>query len=502
MRKFTLVALLVGSCAIAYAQTSPFDKKFPTIDKYIDSFMKAWNIPGLAMGIVYKDKLIYAKGYGYRDLEAKLPVTATTIFPIASNTKLFTATAATMLAVEGKLNLDKPARTYLPSLNFSNDELNAKVTVRDMLSHRTGLPRYDAIWVAAPFSRKEVLEKIVYMKPQFGFREGYIYNNMMFVASGAVEEAVTGKSWEDLIREKLLQPLAMNATGYTDEETRKSGNFAWAYYAPDSSNKLLKKTFNAQCPALGPAGIIKSNVEDMSHWMIAQLNQGKYNGVQVIPDAAIKETLIPQNIADKDGRWPELSNGLYGLGRIIQTYKGYKIATHTGSIDGYYSNLTFIPSEGIAVFMVHNSVPAGSVRSMMAFPVIDRLMGLSTTPWSERYMDDYRKGLAAEKKAKDSILATAVKNTNPSHPLKEFVGQFSSPIYGEMGVEWSNDQLYLVYRGNKFLLKHLHYDQFYTDEAALDRPDFRVHFETNMKGEVGKMNVWLGDPVAEFVRIK
>ncbi len=144
MKRSTLVVTFLLLSSITFSQTS-FQKTFPVIDKYIDSLLKDWNVPGLALGIVYKDQLIYSKGYGYRDLERKLPVQASTLFPIASNTKLFTATAAAMLEQEGKLNLDKPVRNYMPSLTFSNDELNAKVTLRDMLSHRTGLPRYDAL---------------------------------------------------------------------------------------------------------------------------------------------------------------------------------------------------------------------------------------------------------------------------------------------------------------------------------------------------------------------
>ena len=385
--------------------------------------MKDWNIPKLALGIVYKDQLIYAKGYGFRDLENKLPLDDKTIFPIASNTKLFTATAACMLAEEGKLHLDKPVRNFIPLLNFSNDELNAKVTLRDMLSHRTGLPRYDGISLASLITRKGLVGKIAHMKPELGFREGYIYNKMMFIAAGAVMEAVTGLSWEEITKKRIFQPLQMDASCFTDEEMIKYQNFAYAYFEPDSTSKLQSVAYKARSDARGPAGIIKSNVEDMSHWMIAQLNGGKYKGQQAIPESVIKQTLIPNNIADKEGKWDELSNSLYGLGRTMQTYKGYKIATPTGSIDGYYSNLTFIPSENIAVFLIHNSVPAGSVRGVMAFPIIDGLLNLSQTAWSERHRKTYLQSKADSKKTKDSINATQAKNIVPSHALKVYTGK-------------------------------------------------------------------------------
>jgi len=324
---------------------------------------------------------------------------------------------------------------------------------------------------------------------------------MMFVAAGAVMETVTGMSWEEIIRKRIFQPLQMNASCFTNEEMVKYENFAYAYYEPDSTGKLQNLTYVAGSDALGPAGTIKSNIENMSHWMIAQLNGGKYKGQQAIPDSAIKQTLIPNNIVDKEGKWDELSNSLYGLGRGMQTYKGYKIATHTGNIDGYYSNLTFIPSESIAIFLVHNSVPAGSVRPVMAFPIIDRLLNLSQTTWSERYRKEYLKIKSDSKRAKDSINATQVKNTVPSHALKDFTGKYSNPIYNDVLIEMQNDTLVLSFRNQRSLLHHFHYDQFSTKEELNGKPDFRLNFLANSKGEINRFSMQLsGDPVAEFVK--
>jgi CubicO group peptidase (beta-lactamase class C family) len=501
MRKLSFVVITLLISAFGFTQPKPFEKRFVLIDRYIDSLMKSWNIPGLALGIVYKDQLIFSKGYGYRDIEKRLPVESTTIFPIASNTKLFTATAACMLADEGKLHLDKSVRSYLPSLHFYNDELDANVTLRDLLSHRTGLPRYDGIWVASPFTRKELIGKVAHMKPQLRFREGYIYNNMMFSVCGAVMETVTSMSWEEIIRKKIFEPLGMNASCFTNEEMMHSQNFSYAYFEPDSSRRLEKRTFVSQSPALGPAGTIKSNVEDMSHWMIAQMNFGKYKGQQIIPETAIRQTLIPNAIADQEGRWNELSNSLYGLGRLIQMYKGYKITTHTGSIDGYHSNVTFVPSENIAVYMVHNSAPAGSLRPVMTLPVIDRLLNLSITPWSERYLEANQKARKEEKKRRDSVRATQIKNTLPSHSLNDYTGKYFSSTYGEMNIELQDGRLWLAFRGQRSLLHHFHYDQFITDEEAHGKPDFRLSFLTSSKGEINKFSVQpFGDPIAEFMK--
>ena len=501
MLRSTITLLLLITFLVSLGQTHPYQKQFPLVDKYIDSLMKEWNVPGLALGIVYKDQLIYAKGYGYRDLDKKLPVEPSTVFPIASNTKLFTATLAAMLAAEGKVSLDRPVRSYMPSLQFYNDDLNAAVTLRDMLSHRTGLPRYDGIWIGDTGSRKSSMAKVVYMRPQLTLRDGYIYNNMMYAASGAVMEVITGKTWEELTQEKILKPLGMKHTVFTQEEMERQPNYAFSYFA-DSSKRLIRNTYLAQSEALGPAGTMKSNVEDMSRWMIAQLNDGKYKGVQVIPEAAIKQTLIPNAIADKEAKWEELSNGLYGLGRQLAMYKGFKIATHTGSIDGYYSNLTFIPSLGLGIFMVHNGEPGGSFRGAMAYPVIDRLLGLSFTPWSRRYKDEYLKAEADAKRRKDSINRTQVKGTTPSHPLTAYAGTYYHPVYGSMIIETQDNGLVLRFRKQAMPLHHFHYDQFRTLEGErTGGPDYRLHFVTNARGEIGSFTSRVfGEADVEFMK--
>lgn len=498
-RGLSFIFLLLLSCSI-YGQQHPYAKKFPIIDKWFDSLMKEWNIPGLALGIVYKEQLIYGKGYGYRDLEKKLPVETTTLFPIASNTKLFTATAACMLAEEGKLNLNRPVRNYLPALNFNNDELNAKVTLRDMLSHVTGLPRYDGIWVNASFSRKELASKIAYMKPQNGFREAYIYNNMMFSGAGLVMEQVTNLTWEQIIRSKLFSPLDMNASCFTTEETKNYGNYSLSYFE-DSTRKLIPKQFEAQSEALGPAGIIKSSIEDMSHWMIAQLNKGMYKDKKVFSATVIGQTLEPNIIADKEGKWDELSNSLYCLGRAIQTYKGMKVSSHTGSIDGFFSQLVFIPQHNLSIFVIFNATEAGSLRPIITYPVIDRLLGLSLTPWSKRYRDVYVFEKARGKKFTDSLRALQVKHTNPSHPLPAYVGTYTNLVYGNVKIELVNDELIFSFRRQRSKLKHFHYDQFVTDDPGTDIADFRLNFMISDQGAIDRISIRpYGDPATDFIK--
>ena len=498
MKRILLLLLLPIS---VWAQNTRYQNKFPAIDNYSIGLLEQWNIPGLAISIVYKDKLIYSKGYGFRDLEQKLPATESTLFPIASNTKLFTSTIASQLAVEGKLSLDKPVRTYLPGIAFYNEELTSRVTLRDMLSHRTGLPAYDGIWVNAPFKRTEALSKIAYMKPSLGFREGYIYNNMMFMAAGLAIESVSGKSWEENVRERIFKPLAMNASGFAGEGKRPAEHSQ--SYFDNEQGKLVARTFSSQAETLGPAGTIYSNMKDMGNWMIALVNSGKFQGKQVIPAKAIDETMIPQNLSDKRGRYDELSNSIYAMGRIVQTYKGTKIVSHTGSIDGFYSNLTYLPNDSLAIFIVHNSTAAGSLRSVMNLPIIDLLLGNEATDWSGRYRKDYLDGQERSKKQIDSLNASRVINTNPSHDIAAYAGTFKHPVYGDIQIEIQGNRLSLKYRSLTAMLDHWHYDQFITVDEGKGYPDMKISFMTNDQGEIDRISTRpFGDPVTEFVRRK
>lgn len=497
--KRLLLLLLFPLCVTA--QHTNYSSKFSTIDNYANGLLRQWNIPGLAISIVHKDKLIYSKGFGSRDLEKKLPATETTLFPIASNTKLFTSTIAATLATEGKLNLDKPVRTYLPEIAFYNEELTSKVTLRDMLSHRTGLPAYDGIWVNAPFERTDALSKIAFMKPSLGFREGYIYNNMMYMTSGLAIERVTGKSWEDYVRDRIFKPLAMNSSGFAGLG-KKPEEHSQSYF-DNEQGQLVARTFSSQSETLGPAGTIYSNMKDMGNWMIALVNSGKFQGKQVISARALAETMIPQNLSDKRGRYDELSNSIYAMGRIVQAYKGTKIVSHTGSIDGFYSNLTYLPQDSLAIFIVHNSTAAGSLRSVMNLPIIDILLGREVTDWSGRYWNDYLDGQSSSRRQIDSINASRVKNTNPSHAIGAYAGTFNHPVYGDINVDIQNNQLTLQYRGLQAMLDHWHYDQFITVDEGKGYPDMKINFRTNDKGEIDKISTRpFGDPLTEFVRVK
>ena len=219
------VLAVLAFAAVATAQDAAIVKKLDGFDAYMQKVLKDWNAPAVGVGVVVNDKLVFAKGYGYRDYEKKLPFTPTTLAPIASNSKLFTAVAAGLLVQEGKLDWDRPVRESVPSIRFYNDELNNTVTLRDMLAHRTGITRHDTIWYKSDFTRKELFERLKYLEPKEPLRQMFLYNNMMYAGAGYIIELKSGKTWEDFVAERIFKPLGMTSTVYTIADMTKAPDY-------------------------------------------------------------------------------------------------------------------------------------------------------------------------------------------------------------------------------------------------------------------------------------
>src|SRR3989454_3327879 len=294
-----LLGLALTTSIHAQDKTAPtidVTQKLAGFDAFMEKTLKDWNAPGIGVGIVVGDKLVFAKGYGYRDYEKKLPITANTMFPIASNTKLFTSVAAGFLVEEGKLTWDRPIRESVPTIEFYDSFLNNTVTLRDMLAHRTGITRHDSIWYKSDYSTKELFQRLKYLEPKEQPRQIFLYNNMMYAAAGYSIELQSGKSWKDFVREKILQPLEMNHTVYSIADMLKQPDYGVPFTEKRDSMELYKIPYYEDTDGLAAAGAIISNIEDMSHWLIALMNNGQYAGKQVLPPKLCKQTLKPRTL--------------------------------------------------------------------------------------------------------------------------------------------------------------------------------------------------------------
>ena len=478
-------------------------KKLDGFDAYMSKVLKDWNTAGIGVGVVVNDKLVFAKGYGYRDYEKKLPFTSATVCPIASNTKLFTAVAAGMLVEDGKLTWDKPIRDSVPTVRFYNDQLNNTVTLRDMLSHRTGVTRHDTIWYKSDFTRKELFDRLKYLEPQEPMREAFLYNNLMFAAAGYMIELQSGKRWEDFVREKILNPLDMKSTGYSISDMTHQPDFGVPFTEKRDSFELYKIPYYEDIEGVAPCGAIASNIDDISHWLIALMNEGKYKGRPVLPAAVLKATLdpaiaLPNTLTESLGYW-EILNSAYGMGRQTASYRGHLLTFHGGDLPGFHSQVSFMPREHFGVIVLVIGDHAAPLYNVVSYNVYERLLGMDQTPWSERRLAMRLKSKEAGKQARAKAGEDRVPNTKPSHALADYVADYENAAYGVMKIGLKDNQLQFDFHKMKMPMTQFHYDRFDTPDDERDGK-WSVNFRTNPQGDVDQAVMSLDEAEAVFTR--
>jgi CubicO group peptidase (beta-lactamase class C family) len=487
----------------ADAQDAVLAKRLKGLDAYMTKVVKDWNVPGIGVAILSGDKLVLVKGYGYRDYGKKLPFTESTLFQIASNTKLFTAVAAGMLVDEGKLTWDKPVRESVPAIRFYNDELNNTVTLRDMLAHRTGITRHDSIWYKSDFTRKELFEKTKYLEPTAPIRQTFLYNNLMYAAAGYIIELQSGKTWENFVRERIFAPLDMTSTVFTVEDMEKAADHAVPFTEKRDSFELYQIPIYAESGGVAPCGAIVSNIRDISHWLTALMNEGKYQGKQVLPADVLKATLepaiaLPNVMAETWGYW-ELLNSAYGMARETASYRGHLLTSHGGDLPGLHSQISFLPKEklGVIVFVIGNH--CSQLYDLVSWNLYERLLGLDETPWSARMLEMRLKGKKAGTEARAKAGADRVPNTMPSHKLSDYAAEYENPAYGVLKVTFEGAGLQSDFHKIKLPLSHVHYDRFDTpDDEQYGK--FSINFRTSPQGDVDKAVISLDEAEAVFTR--
>ena len=501
MRKIFSVVLIVACFQTMQAQTS--DKRLAGLDSFINRILKEWSAAGVTVAVVEKNKVLLAKGYGYKDYENKVPVTENTLFAIGSCTKAFTSSLLSFPMKDGKLDLDKPVNSYLPELRFIKDEMTNTITTRDMMSHRTGLPRHDLAWYSSKTRRDSLLYIIRYFEPSAPLRQLWQYNNFMFLAQGSLAEKLSGKTWEELIKEKLFIPLGMTASNTSMNDHQKAPDFSYGYR--EDEGKIVKMKF-MNIDGMGPAGSINSNAKNMANWVMMWINGGKFNGKEILPASYCNEAISSQMVIN--GRLPSkeqpdvyLNN--YGFAWFLSSYRGHYRVEHGGNIDGFSSNTSFLPSDSIGVFVSVNqngSPLPGIIRNT----IIDRLLGLKFRDWHRIQKDaaDKAKAAAKEQLKKDS--SQQKKGTKPSHSIIDYTGVYKNDGYGAIIIYQDKDSLKGSYNGLKFKLNHYHFDYFNfafaADEADIDEENgMKGLFTINVKGEIEYLKLPLEASVEEIV---
>ena len=496
--KLGLAYLLLHTSLITIGQSGNVLQRLQGMDQIVEKILKDWNVPGCGIGIVQKDKLIFSKGYGYRNNEKKLPVSSNTLFQIASNTKLFTATSIGFLVDEGKLAWDEPIKKFVPQIQFYNDELNAHVSIRDMLSHRTGISRHDNIWYKSDFSRQELFDRIKYLEPSLPLRQGYLYNNLMYAAAGYIIESISKQTWEDYVKNRIFTPLGMNHSMFVTEEMLKQSDFMSPYYEKRDTNTLTPFPYYTQMQGVGPCGSIISNIEDLSHWLIAQMNGGKYMGQQIIPTSIIKETMMPaiptSGVPDK---YFESLNGLYGMGRSSASYKGHYRVQHGGAIGGIYSQLSIMPADSIGIIVFTNGAHVSYLPGIIANTVYDKILNLESTPWSDRALKDYLKDKITDREARGKPDVDRVKNTLPSHAIADYAGIYEDAAYGRLEIKYVSNALSFSFNHTTLPLSHYHYDRFVTPDDEIDGK-WTLSFSTDAQGSIAQVKISMDEKEVVF----
>ncbi|MDX1991196.1 MAG: serine hydrolase [bacterium] len=473
------------------------DAKLDTIDDFVLSTMEGWKTPGAALAVVQGDDVLLMKGYGQRSVAQNLPVTTQTVFPLASVTKAFTAMGIGLLVDEGKLDWDKPVRDYLPTFKLHDPFASQHITPRDLLCHRSGLPRHDLVWYGSNLTRKEMVEKLAHLEPSAPFREHWQYQNLMYMTAGYLTGVVAGMTWEEFIYQRIFAPLGMKASSISIRDMMQQPDVATGYLVKkDDVREMPLRDF----PETAPAGAINSNLSDMVNWLRVHLNGGKFGDMQFVAPGTLEQMHTPQMVMPVNTLSKQITGNTiftYGLGWMIEPYRGYTMVHHGGNIDGISTMVAFIPQAKIGVIVLTN-VTARPVRDVLPYEIFDRLLDLPGNDWNARYHSLFDALEQSEDQGKVQSETDRVKDTQPSHPLEAYVGVYENPGYPDVPITLRDGQLYVHFLGTECPIHHYHYDVFKVRYEPLDI-DMNAVFATNPRGDITSVSVPLEPQVKDIV---
>jgi CubicO group peptidase (beta-lactamase class C family) len=458
-RRLVLTTLLAAGLVSgrAAAQSAPL----AGLDRYIESAMKDWAVPGLAIAVVKDDSVIFAKGYGVRELGKPGAVDDNTLFAIASTSKAFTAASLGMLVDEGKVSWDDPVTKFLPEFEVADPYVTREMTVRDLLTHRAGLARDDNLWIAAPFDREQILRHLRWLPQASSFRSQYGYNNLMFVTAGEVVGRASGMGWDDFVQRRIFDPLGMTRSTTRAAVVEQRDDVSSSHDEIDGGIQVAPRR---NYDNIGGAGAIWSSVRDMGQWLRMQIAGGTYGGHHLLSDSVIAEMRTPQTIIRLDSvdqrMFPDTHFKAYGFGWNVQDYRGRVLVHHSGSINYTRTQVGFIPSEGIGVVAIAN-LSSSTLQLALMYRVLDALLGAPATDWNREYLELAKRSRARAAERAEVLAASRLTGTSPSLPLDRYTGTFESDLWGTLTVTQQGGHLVIHYSPDFVAdLEHWHQDVF------------------------------------------
>jgi CubicO group peptidase (beta-lactamase class C family) len=477
----------------SFAQT--LEQKLAEIDAYAEKVRVDWNVPGFAIAIVKDDKVVFAKGYGVRELGKPEKVDENTLFAIASNTKAFTTAALSILIDEKKLNWDDKVSKYLPEFQMYDPYVTREMTVRDLVTHRSGLDTFsgDLLWYETTYTTDEILRRVRFLKPVSSFRSQFGYQNLMFTAAGKIVERVSGKPWSEFVREKILKPLGMNRTTTSIKDLKS--NYATPH---NESGGKLRPLHHGNVDAAMPAAGLNSSVKELANWIRTQLARGKFGDKQIFSRERSAEmwsanTVLGVNPFPAKEAPTKLFSAV-GMGWFLNDYRGRKMVSHTGGLDGMLSQTTLLPEENLGMVVLTNAET--SAYSTMSNKIMDVFLEVEPKrDWSAERLERAKQNKERDAADDKKIVDARVPNTKPSLALANYAGTYGGEMYGDATVSVEDGRLVLrLLPAPNFVadLEHWHYDTFlihWRPSVAYNFPRGFVTFTIDKMGKADELKI-------------
>lgn len=468
LRRFSSLLLLglVTLASTATAQRASQRGPLDGFDQYVTNAIRELEHAGIAIAVVKNDSIVYAKGFGVRAIGKPDPIDANTIFAIGSSTKAFAGLSVAMLVDEGKMSWDEPVATYLPGFRLYDPYVSQQITMRDALTHRSGLARTDLVWISGQFTSEELIRRLRFVKPAGPFRQEYGYQNLMYLAAGMAVAKVAGTpTWSDFVTQRILLPLGMRESSPSIKGLAGKTNVAEPHAR---INDTLRTVPARDIDHVAPAGSINSNVLDMAQWLRFQLNGGKVNGKALLGQRAFDETRTPQFTMRRGGgggggAQPAERDGYfsaYGMGWFLQDYKGRFVVHHGGNIDGMTALVALMPDENLGVVALTN-MNGSPLPTALTYTIFDRFLGLPAKDRVAEIKEQRARAATRVAQQQAETEAKRVKNTMPTLTLDRYAGTYADSANGELKVTLENGKLVVRY-GTQFTgdLEHWNYDTF------------------------------------------
>ncbi len=464
------LACLLGISSWAHAQP-------PTpqaIEALVKSALKEWQVPGLALAIVHEDRLIFLRRHGVKELGKPRPVTPDTVFPVASCSKPFTSLAIALLVDEGKLAWDDPVKKYVPFFRLKDPLADANATLRDLLTHRTGVGSHELLWYKAPWDLEERIRKIGKVELESSFRSSFHYQVILFGTAGYAAGKAAGTSWQDLVQRRIFDSLEMKAAFPVfpgDEVDLAVGHRKFA----DGIKSIPRYPLDRP----DPAGSIHASARDLAKFLRFQLGDGTWQGKRLLAANTLAEMHMPQIVIRREGfarvMNPESLQLSYGLGWIVQDYRGKLMVLHGGAIDGFRAHFTLVPQLRLGIVLVNN-LDRTFMNLALSNTLVDRFLGAQAKDWNAYYLDIQAQEEAEEKERAKALRAKRKPGTKPTYPLQDYAGQFQDEAYGTCTVTLVEGRLVWSWGNLRCSLEHFQNDKFLANsDTLIDAPaEFRL----------------------------